>query len=124
MVVSDHTVRGILVLRRKSCYTHKTRTVLLSNMSDTLTTVFGPGNGSLMTMNVFTVRRYAFFAVRVIPAWNKPPPHIVAVDKVKTFVLALNSLSTEFFRVRQYCSIVSLVNFSVYSFLIVYFFSF
>jgi len=40
-----------------------------------------------------------FFAVRVIPAWNRLPPHVVAVDKVKTFVLALNSLSTEFFRV-------------------------
>jgi len=43
--------------------------------------------------------RAHFFAVRVIPAWNRPPPHVVAVDKVKTFVLALNSLSTEFFRV-------------------------
>ena len=43
--------------------------------------------------------RAHFFAVLVIPAWNKLPPHIVAVDKVKTFVLALNSLSTEFFRV-------------------------
>jgi len=39
------------------------------------------------------------FAVQVIHDWNRLPPHIVAVDKFKTFVIAPNSLSTEFFSV-------------------------
>jgi len=38
--------------------------------------------------------RAHFFAVHVIPVWNRLPPLIVAA---KTYVQALNSLNTEFF---------------------------
>ena len=59
---------------------------------------------------------HTFFPVRVIRVWNRLLPHIVAVDKVKTLVQALNSLSTEFFTAGVDSCVVSLVKL-VYIFL-------
>jgi len=44
--------------------------------------------------------RAHFFAVRVIHVWNRLPPHMVAVDDVKSFARGLDSLSSKFFSTR------------------------
>ena len=48
--------------------------------------------------------RAHFFAVRVIHVWNRLPPHMVALDDVKSFARGLDSLSSKFFSTRYWTS--------------------